>query len=225
MSENNFKNLLKANYEAEIKGDNIKTNNPWIQLPLSMIIMAKDFLYQNNYFKISDKAKDSDCPEILLYDLYWNFGQSEALFKVEKSSSEYNSIAKKLKCKLRKFQNISLNNNYRSLIYYYHLNRTSFEVNKYLVSINSDSLEQLEEINDMSHLLLFMSQFKFSEVKKLPLKSLDPDIYLLIEKIDLSEDSPNYCIPAILPLYVIDISKNKSRKKRSSYSESDSDEE
>ena len=225
LSENNFKNLLKTNYEAEIKGDNIKTKNPWIQLPLSMIIMAKDFLNQNNYFNISDKAKDSNSPEILLYDPYWNFGQNDGLFEVESSSSEYNTIVKKyLKCKLKKFQSKSLNYSYRSLVNYYHLNRTSFEVNRYLVSLDSNSLEQLEDINDMSHLLLFMTQFELSETIKLPLKAMDSDTCLLIEKIDLYEDSPTYCIPAILPLYVIDISKKKSKKKKKKRS-SDSDEE
>ena len=194
-----------------------------------MIIMTKDFLYQNNYFNISDKAKDSDFPEILLYDPYWNFGQSEVLFKVESSSSEFNSIAKKLKCKLKKFQCKSLNYSYRSLVNFYHLNRTSFEVNKYLVALDDDSIEQLVEINDMSHLLLFMTRFELSKVKKLHLKSLEPGTYLLIEKIDFNENSPIYCIPAILPLYVIDISKKKEKKekkkKKKKSNDSDSDEE
>ena len=192
-------------YDAKVKEDNIKTNNPWIQLPLSMIIMAKDFLYQNNYFNISGKAKDSNSPKILLYDPYWNFGQNDGLFEVESSSSEYNTIVKKQKCKLKKFQNKSLNYSYRSLVNYYHLNRTSFEVNRYLVDLDDDSIEQLEEINDMSHFLLFMTRFEISKVKKFPLKAIDSDTCLLIEKIDLYEDSPTYCIPAILPLHQINL--------------------
>ena len=95
LSESNFKNLLKKNYKAEINEDNIKTGNPWIQLPLSMIIMAQEFTYQSNYFNISDKAKDFNSPKILLYDPYWNFGQNDGWFEVESSSSEYNSIVKK----------------------------------------------------------------------------------------------------------------------------------
>ena len=213
LSESNFKNLLKTNYEAEIKGDNIKTKNSWIQNPLSMIIMAKDFLYQNNYFNISDNSTDSNSPEILLYDSYWNFGQSEVLFEIE-SSSEYNSIVKKLKCKLKKFQNKSLNYNYRSLIYYYHLNRTSFEVKNYLINFDNESLENLEKINDMSQLLLFMNQFELTTIEKLPLKTLEYGTYLLIEKIDLSEDSPSHAIPAILPLYAIEFLKKKTKKKK-----------
>ena len=153
------------NYDAKVKGDNIKTSNPWIQLPLSMIIMAQEFTYQSNYFNISDKANDSNSPEILLYDPYWNFGQNDGLFEVESSSSEYNSIVKKQKCKLEKFQSKSLNYSYRSLVYYYHLNRTSFKANKYLVTLADDLLEELKEMNGMSHLILFMAQFELSKVK------------------------------------------------------------
>ena len=199
LNEINLKKILMLNYDAKVKGDNIKTSNPWIQLPLSMIIMAQEFTYQSNYFNISDKANDSNSPEILLYDPYWNFGQNDGLFEVESSSSEYNSIVKKQKCKLEKFQSKSLNYSYRSLVYYYHLNRTSFKANKYLVTLADDLLEELKEMNGMSHLILFMAQFELSKVKKLPLKALEPDTYLLIEKIDLSEDS-NYYIPAMLPL-------------------------
>ena len=232
LSEKYLKKLLMTSYSAKINGDIIEIENPWIQLPLSMLLMAKEFIYQKDIFSIFDKAKDSNSPEILLYDPYWNFGQNDGLFDVESSSFEYNSIVKKLKCKLKKFQSKSLNYSYRSLVNYYHWNRISFEVNKYLVALD-DSLEELEEINDMSHLLLFMTQFKRSKVKKLPLKSLEPDTYLLIEKIDLSEDSSNYYIPAMLPLYVINVSKKKKKtndtknkiKKKKSKNSSESDDE
>ena len=235
LMESKFQSLLMNNYNAEIEGDNIKTDNSWIQLPLSMIIMAKDFLYQSNYFNISDNAKDSNSPKILLYDPYWNFGQNDGLFEVESSSSEYNSIVKNQKCKLKKFQSKSLNYSYRSLVNYYHWNRTSFEVNKYLVALDDDSLEELEEINDMSHLLLFMTQFELSKVKKLPLKALESDTYLLIEKIELFENSSNYYIPAMLPLYEIKVPKkkkksndaknNKKKKNKKNKNSSESDDE
>ena len=52
----------------------------------------------------------------------------------------------------------------------------------------------------MSQLLLFMNQFELTTIEKLPLKTLEYGTYLLIEKIDLSEDSPSHAIPAILPL-------------------------
>ena len=153
-------------------------------------------------FNIFGKPDDSEL-DIYLYDRYWNFSQSETYNEIESNTNEYREILKKnSKYSLTKIQNHSLNYSFRSLIYLYNFKRVSLKIKKFTIALESEQVETLENISDMSHLLIFLSQFELCPVSKTPIKSLEQGTYLLIDKIVFSEVD-DLKIPGILPLYLI----------------------
>ena len=73
----------------------------------------------------------------------------------------------------------------------------------------TDKAREIAEIEDMSHLMVVLAQFEIEEYNKKALKKKNEGTLLILGRITFADPS-FYFIPAILPMYIVNIKEGES---------------
>ena len=205
---------LKELFEMEVEDDKtaIKVSNPWIQIFLGILIMVKDFINYNDNFSWENKKKKDKIPK--LFDPYWNFQNKEIIFSVDSGKSEFKKLLFETKheSEVKRVQSFWMNLCFRGLAYYYSKNGVEYTIDRVMIHFEgkkTDKAQAIAEIEDMSYLMAVLAQFEIEEYNKEALKNKNDGVLLILDRITFVNPS-FYFIPAILPMYIVNIKEGES---------------
>ena len=205
---------LNKLFEMEVEDDKtaITVSNPWIQIVLGILIMTKDFINYNENFSLESKKKKDKIPK--LFDLYWNFQNKEIIFFVDSGKSEFKKLLFETKheSEVKRVQSFWMNLCFRGLAYYYSKNGVDYTIDRVMIHFEgkkTDKAREIAEIEDMSHLMVVLAQFEIEEYNKKALKKKNEGTLLILGRITFADPS-FYFIPAILPMYIVNIKEGES---------------
>ena len=205
---------LKELFEMEVEDDKttITVCNPWIQIVLGILIMTKDFINYNENFSLKSKKKKDKIPK--LFDPYWNFQNKETKFSVDSGKSEFKKLLFETKheSEVKRVQSFWMNLCFRGLAYYYSKNGVDYTIDRVMIHFEgkkTDKAREIAEIEDMSHLMAVLAQFEIEEYNKKELKKKNDGTLLILDRITFADPS-FYFIPAILPMYIVNIKEGES---------------
>ena len=218
---------LNKLFEMEVEQDKtaITVNNPWIQIVLGILIMTKDFINYNDNFSLEGKKKKDKIP--LLFDIYWNFQNKENISSVNSNNCEFKKLLFETKheSEVKRVQSYWMNLCFRGLAYYYSKNGVDYSIDRVMIHFEgneTDKARAIAEIEDMSHLMIELAQFEIEEYDQKALKKKNDGTLLILDRITFADPSFNF-IPAMLPMYIVNIKEGESDESDGSDKSNESD--
>ena len=114
---------------------------------------------------------------------------------------------------------------FRGLAYYYFKNGVEYTIDRVMIHFEgkkTDKAQAIAEIEDMSHLMAELAQFEIEEYNKKALKKKNDGVLLILDRITFADPS-FYFIPAMLPIYIVNIKEGESDESEGSDEEQSED--
>ena len=178
--------------------------------------MIKDFITGEDIFNFrTDNSSTKDEADFYIFDQYWDFSISNGNYKLDSESEQFQDLLLKVKknWSILRYQSFYLNLCFRGLAYYYIKTGVNFKISKSVIHIQENesmkTAKNIACIEDMSKLMIILAQYKLEEYNKDTLQEKKEGVLIIFERIDFG-DMSNKRIPALLPMYVMKIKKDKS---------------
>ena len=227
LSEDLWVEKLQKLFEMKVEDDKtaINVSNPWIQIVLGILIMTKDFINFNDNFSLESKKKNEEIQR--LFDPYWNFSPKENIFSIDSDWSEFTEVlfGTKHESEMQRVQSFWMNLCFRGLAYYYFKNGVDYTIDRVMIHFEgkkTDKAQAIAEIEDMSYLMIALAQFEIEEYNKKALKKKNNGVLLILDRITFADPS-FYFIPAMLPMYIVNIKEGESDESEGSDEEQSED--